>query len=334
MANRKQLYTMRLLVLFPLLFAASTIASTIPQACNGYSALCSRKWSNISQIGTHDSAFVGISPFDNQAVDITKQLNAGIRFLQAQTHYFLGQLYLCHTSCILRPAGPLVDYLTEIKKWLDKNPNEVVTLLLTNGDRKSVSLFGGAITSSALNTYAYTPTKKLAIDEWPTLQEMITSGKRFVVFLDYLADTTLVPYVLDEFQYFFETAFDTTDSSFSSCDSDRPKPYTGSDLLPLINHYLDVGAEGILVPDRLALKTTNAATGKGSIGAQADLCTNQWKRKPRVMLVDFFDTGNVFAAQKTLNGLPLATSGSWKAISQTSNIISFFIVMLISLCAL
>ena len=73
---------------------------------------------------------------------------------------------------------------------------------------------------------------------------------------DYLADTTLVPYVLDEFQYFFETAFDTTDASFSSCDSDRPKSYTGSDLLPLINHYLDVGSGDLLIPDRLATKTT------------------------------------------------------------------------------
>jgi hypothetical protein len=170
---------MRLLVLCPLLFAASTIA----QVCNGYSALCSRKWSEISQIGTHDSAFVGRFLTDNQAVDVTAQLEAGIRFLQAQTHYFLGTLTLCHTSCFEKDAGPLVDYLTDIKTWLDKNPNEVVTLLLTNGDRVSASLFGGAITSSALNTYAYTPTKTLAIDEWPTLQEMISSGDRFVVFL-------------------------------------------------------------------------------------------------------------------------------------------------------
>ncbi|KAM3075349.1 hypothetical protein ACMFMF_006024 [Clarireedia jacksonii] len=179
---------MRLLVLCPLLLAASTTALV----CNGYSALCSRKWSEISQIGTHDSAFVGKFLTDNQAVDATTQLEAGIRFLQAQTHYFLDTLSLCHTSCFEKYAGPLVDYLSDIKTWLDANPNEVVTLLLTNGDRVSASLFGGAITSSALNTYAYTPSKTLEIDEWPTLQEMITSNRRFVVFLGELWQILLV----------------------------------------------------------------------------------------------------------------------------------------------
>ncbi|PQE32875.1 PLC-like TIM beta alpha-barrel domain protein [Rutstroemia sp. NJR-2017a WRK4] len=283
---------MRLLVVFPLLFAASTIASTTAQACNGYSELCSRKWSNISQIGTHDSAFDGISPFDNQNVDITKQLDAGIRFLQAQTHYLFGDLVLCHTACEFRYAGPLVDYLTTIKNWLDKNPNEVVTLLLTNGDRKSVSLFGGAITSSALNTYAYTPSKKLAIDEWPTLQEMITSGKRFVVFLDYLANTTLVPYVLDEFQYFFETAFDTTDAS---------------------SFAMSWNADNI------------------------DVERCDWERKHRCTSRPMYQTVEEETegdARGLLRLRPLATSGGEKADSRPSNIISFFIVMLVSLCAL
>jgi hypothetical protein len=74
---------------------------------------------------------------------------------------------------------------------------------------------------------------------------------------DYLANSTLVPYVLDEFEYFFETAFDATTPDFPTCDSDRPSGYTGSDLLPLINHYLDLDlGDGILIPDQLALERT------------------------------------------------------------------------------
>lgn len=75
------------------------VSFTVAQVCNGHAELCGRKWSNVSEIGTHDSAFVGDLPTQNQDIDVTAQLNSGVRFLQAQTHYFLGQLRLCHTSC-------------------------------------------------------------------------------------------------------------------------------------------------------------------------------------------------------------------------------------------
>jgi hypothetical protein len=90
---------------------------------------------------------------------------------------------MCHTSCLELDAGSLVSYLTTIKTWMDSNPNEVITLLLTNGDDVSVSYFGAAMTSSGLSTYAYTPTTQLALADWPTLQELIDDGTRLVMFL-------------------------------------------------------------------------------------------------------------------------------------------------------
>jgi hypothetical protein len=72
----------------------------------------------------------------------------------------------------------------------------------------------------------------------------------------------------------------------------------------IVNHFLDMDiGGGILIPDRTALDTTNAATGKGSIGAQADLCVGLYGRGPVGVLVDFFDQGDVFTAQNRLNGL-------------------------------
>ncbi|QSZ36716.1 hypothetical protein DSL72_006599 [Monilinia vaccinii-corymbosi] len=277
-----------LLIFFYLWVCASV---TVAQVCNGYAELCGRKWSNVSQIGTHDSAFVGELPTQNQDIDVTAQLSAGVRFLQAQTHYFVDELRLCHTSCWEEDSGPAVNYLSDIKKWLDANPNDVVTLLLTNGDYVPVGNFSAVMEASGLAGYAYTPPHQLAIDQWPTLQEMITAGHRLVMFLDYDANTNVAPYILPEFSYFFETAYDTTDSTFSTCKLDRPPGSNGDGLLPLINHYLDVDVLGILIPDRLAAAKTNAATGVGSIGAQADLCTATWGRKPRVMLLDYFNTG-------------------------------------------
>lgn len=71
----------------------------------------------------------------------------------------------------------------------------------------------------------------------------------------------------------------------------------------IVNHFLDVDFFGIKVPDRSAAANTNAATGTGSIGAQAGLCTSIYGRVPNFVLVDFEDKGSIFVAQDALNGL-------------------------------
>jgi len=90
---------------------------------------------------------------------------------------------MCHTSCDLEEAGKLTDYLGTIKTWMDKNQGQVVTILLTNGDRVDVNMFKSSFETSGMATYAYSPPKKLAMNEWPTLQSLINDRKRAVVFL-------------------------------------------------------------------------------------------------------------------------------------------------------
>ncbi|CAG8951088.1 hypothetical protein HYFRA_00006486 [Hymenoscyphus fraxineus] len=276
------------------------IGSTKGEGCNGSPALCDQKYSKVSQIGTHDSAFVGELPSDNQELSVTDQLNRGIRMLQAQTHDFLDQIQMCHTSCVLLNAGSLLSYLTTIRTWMDANPNEVVTLLLTNQDAIDVADYNSVFVRADLEKYTFKPKTRLAIDDWPTLQELITANTRLVVFMDYHADTARVPYILDEFQYFSETSYEVTDENFPSCDIDRPSGSTDN-LMLIVNHMLHIDIFGIMIPDRGNLERTNAATGPGSIGAQVDVCKRKWGRKPRLVLVDFFNTGDVFTAQTNLN---------------------------------
>jgi len=71
----------------------------------------------------------------------------------------------------------------------------------------------------------------------------------------------------------------------------------------IVNHFLDEDILSVHIPDDGADYTTNAATGTGSIGAQADLCTGVYGRVPNFVLVDMFDRGDVFAAQDALNGV-------------------------------
>ncbi|OQD84327.1 hypothetical protein PENANT_c013G09907 [Penicillium antarcticum] len=237
--------------------------------CNGHAEYCTRSYSNITFVGSHDSPFVGPLPQQNQNIDVTAQLDMGIRYLQAQTHHSVfdkNVLELCHTSCFLEDAGTLKAFLETVKKWLDANPNEIVTLLLTNGDSVAISEFGDTFSSSGINSYTYTPSASpLSLSDWPTLGEMISSGKRLVVFLDYGADTTKVNYILDEFTYYFETPYGVTDAKFSSCKIDRPSDASATGRMYIVNHFLDVDILGVLIPDRDKADSTNAATGEGSI---------------------------------------------------------------------
>lgn len=111
------------------------------------------------------------------------------------------------------------------------------------------------------------------------------------------------PYLLDQFTYFFETPFEITDADFPECKIDRPPNASAHNRLYLVNHNLQIDILGILIPHRVMAPRTNRATGKGSIGAHADLCTSIYGRKPDVMLVDYVNVGEVMKAQSRLNGL-------------------------------
>ena len=256
-------------------------------------------------IGAHDSPFVG-GTFDlatNQGKDVTAQLDAGIHFLQGQTHLNSdSDLHFCHTYCWLEDAGPVQNYLASVKSWMDNNPDDVITLLLTNGGNVGIEMFAKAFEDSKLDKYAYTPPHHLSMSDWPTVGEMISNDTRLVVFLDYGANRKKVPYILSEFDsYMFETPFDTTDPGFPECSLNRPAGGEPDGRMYVMNHFLDKKVLGASVPDVSALDRTNAATGFGSIGAQADICIQKYGRAPNFILVDRFNVGKVRKAQAAIN---------------------------------
>jgi hypothetical protein len=162
-----------------LAFAAGVFAIN----CNGNAALCDRLYSNVSFIGAHDSPFVGILLADNQYDSVATDLADGVRFFTAQTHDKNGNIELCHTSCYLLDAGTLQTFLGTIKTWMDANTDDVVTILLTNGDDIAISEFGSVFEAVGLDTYAYAPSGNLALADWPTLGTLIADGTRLVVFM-------------------------------------------------------------------------------------------------------------------------------------------------------
>ncbi|KAF5659502.1 hypothetical protein FHETE_9394 [Fusarium heterosporum] len=275
-------------------------ASTVWAACNGYDELCKRKYSDITFIGTHNSAFVGKLPVHNQYISVSEQLDLGVRFLQAQTQDKDGDIQMCHTHCWELDEGPLEGYLQEISDWMVLNPNEVVTLLLTNMDALPIEKFGEAFNTTGLEEFVFHPEKKLALNEWPTLQSLIDKEARLIVFMDYNMDESRVDYIINEFDYFWETPFGETDSSFPTCEVDRPESGDATKLMGIMNHMLNYEILGIVIPNQIEAENTNSAE---SIQNQLDLCGGNRSRRPNVILLDWVNIGEAMEVQLSLNGL-------------------------------
>ena len=176
----------------------------------------------------------------------------------------------------------MLNYLKKVNDWLNANPNEVLTLILTNPENVSLQNFWKpAFEQSGVASFAYVPphlpmkqneVRLLPLDpaprapcltsrapQWPTLGQLIDSGKRVVVFLDNGADDDRsVPYLLPQFSNVWETPFSVTDDSFP-CKVDRTKgPLAPADQMYMINHSLNVEIIGIILPDRVQASQTNS----------------------------------------------------------------------------
>ncbi|EGS18576.1 phosphoric diester hydrolase-like protein [Thermochaetoides thermophila DSM 1495] len=282
--------------------STSTATPTNTRPCNNYPELCARKYSNITQVGTHNSPFVRSgSAAANQQFDVIAQLDDGVRFLQAQIQWPTnGSVpHFCHTSCDLLDAGPITDWLRTVAEWVAEHPYDVVTILLGNGNYSNPDLYVPYIEESGITRFVYTPhVVPLRRDDWPTLGQMILSGQRVVMFLDYVANQTAYPWLIDQFSHMWETPFDPTDPTFP-CIVHRPPdlpPDAARDRLYLMNHNLNVEVsllgQTVLVPAVSKLNETNAVEGEGSLGSAAQNCTRDWGRPPNVLNVDYYNFGN------------------------------------------
>jgi hypothetical protein len=158
--------------------------------CNGHAALCSRKYSEVTFIGNHNSAFVGDLPSQNQIKSVKDQLNGGIRFLQSQSHKWdigdMDVMAMCHTNCALAFGGLVDDFLKTVKTFLEQNPREVVTILLTNPDKAPMSAYDRIYKNLGLDKMSFVPAgspNALPMGQWPTLGQMIDQNKRLVTYI-------------------------------------------------------------------------------------------------------------------------------------------------------
>lgn len=156
--------------------------------------------------------------------------------------------------------------------WLEANPFEVLTFLIANSQRIWVENYTIPIQNSGIAPYLYEPMYvPQHKDQWPTLGEMILSGKRVVMFMDYWTNQEDVPYIIDEFTHIWETPFSPQNDSFP-CTQQRPpglnETVAREEYMYLANHNLnvaiDIGSltggssnDPILIPNSADINNTN-----------------------------------------------------------------------------
>lgn len=264
------------------------------RACNGAPALCARRFDQVSYPTSHNAfaTWERFTLFFNQWDDMEAQLAHGIRGLMLDAWTFdadgngtiaPGETFLCHADCAWA-RRPLDEGLAVIRDFLAAHPGQIVTLIFE-------SYVAPADVAAAFDRVALTPYALAHApgDPWPTLGEMVESGKRLVV----LSDRTGAgspPWYVNVWTVAFETHFTAATRADFSCSPNRGSPSNG---LFILNHFLTRNAA---VPGEAAVTNANPY-----LVERARQCWRERSRLPNFPTVDFATTGGVVAASRALD---------------------------------
>jgi len=203
-------------------------------------------------------------------------------------------MYLCHSFCELG-ATPLDSVLDDLHAFLVANPGAVVVVI--NQDYVTPDDFVGAVKDAGVAEFAYTgPTS----GRWPTLREMVDSGKRVVFLAENKAGGA--PWyhlaydgITEETPFAFSKVAQLTNPARlpASCAANRGS--AGSPVF-LMNHWITT--------DPLPLPSQSSEVNAYEpLLKRARECQRIRKHLPNLVAVDFYLRGDVFRVVDTLNGV-------------------------------
>ncbi|MER5884529.1 hypothetical protein ABT160_11930 [Streptomyces sp. NPDC001941] len=287
--------------------------------CLGSAALCGKRYDEVAVVATHNAMSTTQDRFIGPLQDpgIVAQLDAGARALLIDTYTWekpeevAGRLaeadipadlkeritslvaranpprpglWLCHGVC-RAGAVPLVETLRRIGTWLDAHPGEVLTLVVE--DSVTGEQTRDAFRRAGLERLLFTPAADPA-RPWPTLGEMVRSGRRLVVFAEN-ADGP-APWYRNFYRYGMETPYAFGAPGEMSC-----VPHRGGEgkRLFLLNHFItDQGGS------RLDAAVVNT---RAFILERARRCARERGRPVNLVAVDFATIGDAKGAVDALN---------------------------------
>jgi hypothetical protein len=301
-------------VLVPLVASPSA-----PRRCQGSVRLCDRPYDEVAYLTSHNAMSTTVDRFIGPLQDpaITTQLDDGVRGLQLDTYRWekpdeitarLSEsdfsadqraliagavnkvnppregLWLCHAVC-RAGAIELMSELREIGDWMRDHPTDVVTLIVQ--DAITGEDTAKAFAQAGLSDLVYTPDPDPA-EPWPTLGDMIDSGRRLVVFAEQ-ADGPEAWY-RNFYRYAMETPF-----AFRSPDEMSCVPHRGGTgkRLFLLNHFITAAGGS-----RLDAGEVNT---RQYVLDRVDRCERERGRPVNFIAIDYTTIGDARAAVDALN---------------------------------
>ena len=192
------------------------------------------------------------------------------------------ELYLCHLQCEIG-ATPFAAELERIRGWLEENPREALVIIIE--DHAPPEDITGAFSEAGLVRYTHTQ----AFDApWPTLREMIDSGRRLVIMAE--NDIGGVPWYHDAFTFVQETPYHFETVAEFNC-----APNRGRDDSPLfmVNHW---------VTPALA-EAGSVANSAPVLNERIAACREERGLLPNIIGVDFYASGDALAVVDSINGV-------------------------------
>lgn len=255
--------------------------------CNGATALCARRFNEVAYATTHNAMSNAEDQFQapNQHYAVTRQLQDGVRALMLDIHVYQNEVYLCHEDCQFLGRKLLLDGLAEIRTFLHDHPNEIVSIIFES--YVSAEQTAAVFQQAGLLPFLHAQPRN---QPWPTLAEMIDSGRRLVVFSD--TGAAPIAWYHHVWNYAFETPYSFEKAADFTCAPNRGDP---AHSLFILNHFL---TRTVGRPQLAEMVNYNPL-----LGERAAQCMASNDRLPNFVTVDFYDIGDVLGVVDGLNGV-------------------------------
>jgi hypothetical protein len=259
--------------------------------CNGDPLLCNRRFDEVCYLTTHNAFnYQGSFLFPNQTYDIANQMQNGVRALMLDVYWLSNRPVVYHGNSFLGNQ-PLSDLLADIKNFLDQNPNEVLSIIfecyITSAQMSD------AFDQAGLLPYLHV---QQVGQYWPTLDSMVSTGKRLVVFTD-ATDNQAYPWYHHVWDFAVETHYTAHSRSDFNCNYNRGNPTNG---LFILNHFITHSALGYGLIDSASVINDSAYLHQRAL----DCWAATW-HFPNFLTVDFYEQGHSRMVKDLLNGSPL-----------------------------
>lgn len=302
-----------MLLLMPMCLLSLMPANTwaTPEDCNGMGSLCDVPTNEVNYAMVHNAMAAtqnGFTLAANHLLDpIVEALDAGFRGLSLDIcNCGDGNIQFCHgneiVECSLGTLDP-VDAFTEINNWVTANPNNVLVIALQMSSfNDGVSLEEVQSRIQQVDGFADKLYDHWPLEDsktWPTLAELIDSGKQIVFF--YFSGPSANPTAshltglnqwwqfVEATNYSWESPSEIESALIPDCPTTRGADSTGDFFL--IEAFVTESAFGIqFQPSAAAAREINTVEFAGPI---MDACTSAHDQQAAIFSVDFWSEGDL-----------------------------------------